>query len=104
MRVKSSKLYKKQVKEIVNYIAQDKPKAAKKWTQNLKKTVDRLREFPKSGRIVPEYELENYREIIYGNYRVLYQIIPEKEVVITSIWHGRRNLPEKDLLDAISLN
>jgi toxin ParE1/3/4 len=50
-----------------------------------------LAQFPRSGRIVPEYDDENVRELIVYSYRIIYRL-QENEVVIAAVVHGRRNL------------
>ena len=47
--------------------------------------------FPKAGRVVPEYNDENLRERIYGNYRIVYRL-KEDFVEITAICHGSQLL------------
>jgi len=56
------------------YIAADNPKAAEKWASGLIRAVAKLKRHPKLGHIVPEIGLDEYRELIYGNYRVVYRI------------------------------
>jgi len=63
------------VSEIAEFIAQDKPPAAEQWVEKIFDSVERLEQFPSSGRIIPEIQLENFREIIIGNYRIIYRII-----------------------------
>ncbi|MDT8318094.1 MAG: type II toxin-antitoxin system RelE/ParE family toxin, partial [bacterium] len=58
--------------EIAGYIAQDNPSAATKWVATLLDKVQLLKSVPKSGRIVPETHSEDIRELIYGNYRIIY--------------------------------
>jgi toxin ParE1/3/4 len=47
--------------------------------------------FPRLGRIVPELEIENIREIIVGSYRVIYRI-REDDVQLLTVHHGARPL------------
>lgn len=44
------------------------------------------------GRIVPEFGLENLRERISGNYRLLYRISPSQAIEIITIHHSSRLL------------
>ena len=53
-------------------------------------------DFPQSGRIVPELDYEEIREIIHGNYRIIYQISSENIEILT-VRHGRQLLSETDL-------
>lgn len=42
--------------------------------------VDRLELFPESGRVVPELNRKEIREVIIGNYRIIYRIREESDV------------------------
>jgi len=53
--------------------------------------VEDIPSFPKVGRIVPEYNDENLRERIYGNYRIVYRL-KEDFVEIAAICHGSQLL------------
>lgn len=55
------------LEEICNYIAKDSEYYATLLAKKIIKTVKDIPRFPKSGRIVPEYEDENIREKIYSN-------------------------------------
>jgi len=70
--------------EIAEYIALDKPPAAEKWVELVFDSVKRLEQFPNSGRIIPEINLESFREIIIGNYRIIYRI-EEKQISILTV-------------------
>ena len=52
---------------------------------------DRLADFPESGRIVPEMNDPNFREIIPGNYRLIYRL-RSGDVQIITVHHGAREL------------
>src|SRR5438067_13397540 len=55
------------------YIAADNPIAAEKWASGLVDAAKRLKRFPNLGRVVPEIGREDYRELVYGNYRIVYR-------------------------------
>jgi len=57
------------------------------------KAISNLAEFPSLGRQVPEFPHLQYREVLVGNYRVLYRE-EEKRVLVMSVVHGRRLLKE----------
>lgn len=59
--------------EVAEYIALDKQTAAKKLVQTVFSTVERLVDYPESGRKVPEFEYSNYREVIVSPCRVFYR-------------------------------
>ncbi len=53
--------------------------------------IKTIPQFPKAGRIVPEYNDENLREKIYENYRIVYRI-KDEIIEIVAICHGARQL------------
>jgi toxin ParE1/3/4 len=45
--------------------------------------------FPVSGRILPEYPDDPFREVIVGPYRVIYRYLPERNIVaVLAVSHG----------------
>ena len=96
MKIIWSPLAISRVTEIAEYILMDNPVAAEKWIDEIFNRVLQLKTYPKSGRMVPELEIEEIRELIYGNYRIIYRII-EKAIVVLTVRHGRQILPEQDL-------
>ncbi len=96
MKITWSPRSKTQLNDIAEYIALDKPAAAFRWLENIFKAVEKLELFPKSGRKVPEFNQEDIREIIYGNYRIIYKI-KEKEIIIASVRHGKQLLDNNEI-------
>ncbi|MCK4516977.1 MAG: type II toxin-antitoxin system RelE/ParE family toxin [Spirochaetaceae bacterium] len=80
------------LREIRDYIGRDSSDAAFRTVRRIFSHDSQLRRFPESGRIVPEYETAEVREVIEGNYRILYTIECQ-EVWILAIVHGSRQLP-----------
>ena len=64
----------KDLEVIVRYIAMDSPRYAERFSKRLVQAPRALREYPSLGRIVPEYQLSNLRELIHGAYRIIYEI------------------------------
>jgi len=83
--------------EIAVYIAQDKPSAAEKWIKTVFSKVEQLKSFPEMGRIVPELGNNQLRELIYGNYRIIYRIGAE-QISILTIRHGNQILPINEIM------
>lgn len=83
--------------EIADYIALDNPSAAEKWIQKLFLKVEQLASSPQSGRAVTELGDQQFRELIYGNYRIIYRV-EQKQVSIFTIRHGKQILPIEDIL------
>lgn len=82
--------------EISDYITQDNPSAAYKWLETIFKKVEQLESSPESGRIVPEINNKEIRELIYGNYRIIYRI-EKKQISILTIRHGKQILPTEEI-------
>jgi plasmid stabilization system protein ParE len=81
--------------EIYNYIARDSEKYASIFAKKVMAIVKSIPDFPKAGRVVPEYDDENLREKILGNYRIVYRI--KRDIIeIVTISSGSRLL--KDIL------
>ena len=53
-----------------------------------------LESFPESGRIVPEFEARVLRELVEGDYRVIYERFSDRIEVIAVV-HGSRSLREQ---------
>jgi len=67
---------------IGGHIARDKPEAASRRTNKLLEAVERTAMFPTSGRIVPEIGRSDIREVIHGNYRIVFHL---EELSITAL-------------------
>ena len=67
--------------------------AAELFARSVFETTDRLEAFPQSGREVPETGRADIRELIVGNYRVIYQLLDEDAVILT-VHHGARLLDD----------
>jgi len=85
-----------QVRDIASYIALDKPTVALEWAENIFDSVEILIDFPKSGRIVPEINRKEIRELIQGSYRIIYKIKP-KEILVLVVKSGRQKLKENEI-------
>ena len=83
MKLERSPLAVERVSEIAEYIALDSPMAAEKWANAIFEKTDILSELPNSGRVVPELNRNNIREILFGNYRIIYRVGVETISVLT---------------------
>lgn len=92
MRIIWSPLAVERAAEIAEYISRDNPTAAEKWIDTVFSKVEQLKSFPESGRIVPEINSKDFRELIYGNYRIIYRV-EKTQVSILTIRHGKQILP-----------
>ncbi|MES9857447.1 MAG: type II toxin-antitoxin system RelE/ParE family toxin [Sedimenticola sp.] len=96
MKLTWSPLAIERISEIAEYIAQDKPTTAEKWVDKIFNLVERLSEFPESGRVVPEIDNKMFREIISGNYRIIYKHEKSKIFILT-VRHGKQILPVDEI-------
>ncbi len=76
---------------IHEYISRDSKRYADRFIEKLINRIDQPESFPKSGRVVPEFNLESIRELIEGNYRIIYKI-STSEVAIIRVHHAARQL------------
>ncbi len=97
MKIIWSPLAVDQITETAEYIALDNPAAAEKWVADIFDSVKRLKKFPKSGRIIPEIQLDNFREIIFGNYRIIYRI-DKNQISVLTVRNGSQILPVDEIL------
>jgi plasmid stabilization system protein ParE len=77
--------------EIVGFIGRDSKTIARVVGERIKLSTRRLREFPASGRLVPEFNDETLREVIAQNYRVL-DHYDGNDVGVLAVIHGGRDL------------
>jgi addiction module RelE/StbE family toxin len=85
------------LRELKAYIAKDSPYYGRRFTERIIASVEKLADFPKIGRRVPEAEgREDVRELIYQGYRIIYLTHPERVFIVTIV-HGSRDLAEKDV-------
>jgi toxin ParE1/3/4 len=83
--------------EIVQYISYDNPAAASKWIDNLFKKVEILKSAPEIGRMVPEMQRKDIRELIFGNYRIIYRL-EKGRICILTVRHGKQILPVDEIM------
>jgi len=79
------------LKSIHDYIAVESRVYAKDVIVKIMTRVQQLEQFPQSGKMVPEFEQKNIRELIEGNYRIVYKIHPN-HIGIVRIHHSARLL------------
>ena len=65
---------------------------AERTVDRLLRRGDQIADFPRSGRMVPEYGRADVREVIERPYRILYRIGP-KRIEVLAVLHGARPLP-----------
>ena len=79
------------LESITSFIAKDSPYYARLFAIDALGAVDRLPKFPRSGRVVPELKNPVIREILLGNYRIVYRLREELAEILT-VYHGAKLL------------
>ncbi|HLF87110.1 MAG TPA: type II toxin-antitoxin system RelE/ParE family toxin [Nitrospiria bacterium] len=90
-KIKWSKNSIDDLKEICKFIAEDSPYYANIIKDRIFEMVEHLESSPEMGRKVPEADDPMVRELIYKNYRIIYQI-KERYLEIITVIHGSRLL------------
>ncbi|MEO5642747.1 MAG: type II toxin-antitoxin system RelE/ParE family toxin [Bacteroidia bacterium] len=80
------------IKNIAEFIAKDSPRYADSQVELFFTQAEILGQFPTLGRIVPETSIKTVRELVIGNYRLVYEIINPKQIDILTIHHSARLL------------
>ena len=81
------------LEEICDYIAVDSGYYACLFAKRIIAIVKDIPQFPRAGRVVPEYKDEKLREKIYHNYRIVYRL-KNDAVEIVAICHGAKPLED----------
>ncbi|MBI5093402.1 MAG: type II toxin-antitoxin system RelE/ParE family toxin [Candidatus Hydrogenedentes bacterium] len=84
------------LESITEFIARDSGHYARVFAIDVVHAVERLTQFPNSGRVVPEVNDPMVREILLGAYRIVYRLRGDYADILT-IHHGARLLDPADL-------
>jgi plasmid stabilization system protein ParE len=84
------------VSEITGYISQDNLSAAQSWVDSIFQEVESLLSSPQMGHMVPEVGRKEIRELILGNYRIIYRY-ESTSISILTIRHGKQILPIEEI-------
>lgn len=77
---------------IADYIADNSEKYARRTVKKLYESADILKQFPLIGRVVPEKNEINLRELIDGNYRIIYEVMPGDIIYVLTVHHSSKDL------------
>jgi toxin ParE1/3/4 len=87
-----------ELKDIYDYIAIDSKRYAKNQVDRIKLKTLVLKTMPESGRIVPELENSEIRELIEGNYRIVYRIKTKNYIEILTVHHTSRDFYLREII------
>jgi plasmid stabilization system protein ParE len=82
--------------DAVTYVAQDSRPAAERLLIEALHIASSLDTFGERGRVVPEFNQPNVRELLVQRYRLLYEVMPA-EIQILAFVHGARDLTRPEL-------
>ncbi len=85
------------INDIAEYIGHDSTHYASLQVEKFFNKTDVLANFPLIGRIVPELNMKSVRELIEGNYRIIYKVVNKNNIHILTIYHSRRLLKRADV-------
>ncbi len=77
--------------DIAAYISRDSQAYAAGVIERILDAADRLADFPRMGRVVPEFDQDDIRELIVYQYRVIFEIEGDA-INIATVVHGARLL------------
>jgi plasmid stabilization system protein ParE len=80
------------LEDIGNYIEKDSVKYASITLKGIFSSAMLLKDFPDLGRIVPEFNNPIIKELIHGNYRIVYRKISSDKIEIITVHHSARQL------------
>jgi addiction module RelE/StbE family toxin len=84
------------LQEIDEYISIDNPVVAIEFVDKLISHAETLIDNPEKGRIVPELSLENIRELLHKNYRIVY-LIKKNSLDILTVFEGHQLLKKEEI-------
>jgi len=89
-----SGLAKDHLQEIDSYIIKGSPFYSIIFIDKLIDSVEKISSFPECGRIVPEFENKNLREVFFHQYRIVY-FLQNDLIKIVAIIHGAMDIQKK---------
>ncbi len=85
--------------EIEEYISRDNPVAAVDFVDKLISLAETIVDNPEKVRVVPELALENIRELLFRNYRIVY-LVKKRSVEVLTVFEGHQLLKKEEILKA----
>lgn len=83
--------------EIDQYISRDNPTAAISFVDKLISLAETILDNPRRGRVVPEFSLENIRELIFNNYRIVY-LVKKSSIEVLTVFEGHQLLNKEKIV------
>ena len=78
-------------RKILEYISDDNPEASVRVGEAIMARINQLKSQPRMGSRIPEEPTHESRQLVQGNYRIIYQVDESSRCIdIIRIWHGAR--------------
>lgn len=84
----------KNLNDIGEYIEKDSFLYAEIVVNFLFNATDILENHPLAGRVVPEFNNKNIRELVRGNYRIVYLVLNDSRIDILTVHHSAQLLSD----------
>jgi toxin ParE1/3/4 len=78
---------------IFEYISLNSPTYAKGMVDRVTRRSSQIADNPQSGRMVPEYQAHDIRELIEKPYRIIYRI-KQDQIDVLAVIHSAQLMPE----------
>ena len=93
MEIRISEKAKRQLRNIYNYYSENSIQYAEHFLEDFFNKIESLTEFPEMYPIIPQLEKQNIRKLLLRDYRILYQIDENEELIkIVAILHAKHRL------------
>lgn len=83
------------LREIHDYIARESPEAARRTVEGILDRIEDLVEFPEIGQSYTTRSGRQVRLLLYGHYRIAYQVTEQKDVRLLGVFHGSLELERR---------
>ncbi|HCY41290.1 MAG TPA: type II toxin-antitoxin system RelE/ParE family toxin [Prolixibacteraceae bacterium] len=81
---------------MANYISRDSKRYAGLLVNRIQAKARLLKIHPDSGRMLTEFERKDVRELLEGNYRIIYRKANSTQIEILTIHHSARKLKSEN--------
>jgi addiction module RelE/StbE family toxin len=82
---------------IAGFIAKDSVRYARITITKIRIVARQLQSHPLSGRKVPEANNETIRELVFGNYRIIYSLVSSERIDILPVHHSAKPIAIDEL-------
>lgn len=76
------------IDNIAEYLAQHSKPLANAFVEKVFEKVELLRNFPEMGRMVPEIGSTKVRELLFKQYRIVYQLVSQDRIRVLTVQHS----------------